>query len=94
VWNRGAEEMWGVRADEAINNALPKLDIGLPVDQLQKDISSILAEKSSVVDREMLATNRKGKKVELRVRLAPLMARDEPGVGGVIILTDEKDGAA
>ena len=94
LWNRGAEELWGVRADEAINNALPKLDIGLPFDVIQKDIGAILAEKETLVDRELTATNRRGKKVDLRVRLAPLMARDDSGVGGVIILTDDRNGEA
>jgi two-component system CheB/CheR fusion protein len=93
LWNRGAEELWGVRADEAINSALTQLDIGLPIDEIRKDISAILAEESSLVDREISATNRRGKKVDLRIRMAPLISRDDSGVGGVIILTDDRDGA-
>ena len=31
VWNRRAEDLWGLRADEAVDNHFLSLDIGLPV---------------------------------------------------------------
>ncbi|NUT55004.1 MAG: chemotaxis protein CheR, partial [Thermoleophilia bacterium] len=34
VWNRHAEDLWGVRADEALDQHLQALDIGLPTEQL------------------------------------------------------------
>jgi two-component system CheB/CheR fusion protein len=90
LWNRGAEELWGVRADEALNAALPELGIGLPLASLQQDIDSILARKTAVIEREVSATDSRGKTIYVRVTLAPLAARDPEGVDGVIIITDDK----
>ena len=40
AWNRGCEELWGLRSDEAVGAVLLTLDIGLPVEQLKPLIGS------------------------------------------------------
>ena len=35
VWNRQAEELWGLRPEEAVGQHFLNLDIGLPTDQLR-----------------------------------------------------------
>jgi two-component system CheB/CheR fusion protein len=70
AWNARAEDLWGVRADEAVGEHLMNLDIGLPVEQLRQPLRAQLADGDSephtlVVD----AVNRRGRRVRVRVAL-------------------------
>ena len=38
AWNAKAEDLWGVRADEALGRHLLNLDIGLPLDGLRQPL--------------------------------------------------------
>jgi two-component system CheB/CheR fusion protein len=42
IWNHSAEELWGIRADEAQGQAFPNLDIGLPVQHLVRPMQTVL----------------------------------------------------
>jgi two-component system, chemotaxis family, CheB/CheR fusion protein len=42
MWNRMAEELWGLRFDEAKGQSLLNLDIGLPVRQLRRPIEACM----------------------------------------------------
>src|SRR5262249_43056308 len=42
VWNRRAEDMWGLRADEVQGRSFLNLDIGLPVQELRPMIRACL----------------------------------------------------
>ena len=42
VWNQRAEDLWGVRPDEAVDNHLLALDIGLPSEQLAAPLRAVL----------------------------------------------------
>src|SRR4051794_20920477 len=42
VWNSPAEDMWGIRQNEAIDQHLLALDIGLPVDELRPALRNVL----------------------------------------------------
>jgi two-component system, chemotaxis family, CheB/CheR fusion protein len=88
LWNKGAEELWGVSAAEAINSAIGSIDFGLPVDELSSSIQAILGGSEMRIEKDVLATNRRGKKIDCHVTLAPLLAKDQKSVAGVIILTD------
>ena len=87
-WNKGAEDLWGVRQEEASHRRLPDLDIGLPLDELDAGFKKILDGTERRIDLTVDARNRRGKPVECRVSLAPLMSRNDSAVQGVIILTD------
>jgi two-component system CheB/CheR fusion protein len=70
AWNARAEDLWGVRADEAVGEHLMNLDIGLPVEKLRQPLRAQLADGDSephtlVVD----AVNRRGRRVRVRVAL-------------------------
>jgi two-component system CheB/CheR fusion protein len=85
VWNGGAEELWGLRSQEAIGKHLFNLDIGLPFETLKKPLRAALHGESppAVVVR---ATNRRGRTVDCRVACTPLVhVRD---VGGVILFME------
>src|SRR5262249_53325314 len=45
IWSRRAEDMWGLRADEAQNKNFLNLDIGLPVESLKAPIRACLTQE-------------------------------------------------
>ena len=47
VWNRGCEELWGLRSDETVGTVLTSLDIGLPTDEMKPLIGKALGGKGS-----------------------------------------------
>ena len=94
LWNKGADELWGVRASEATHRPLSQLDIGLPIAELEDGFADILAGREQRIDMTLKATNRRGKAIDCNVSLAPLPSRDGTTVSGVIILTDAGQAAA
>jgi two-component system CheB/CheR fusion protein len=70
AWNAKAEDLWGVRSDEALGRHLLNLDIGLPLDGLRQPLRKQL--DGSDVSPEMLvldAVNRRGRALQIRVTL-------------------------
>jgi two-component system CheB/CheR fusion protein len=93
VWSSKAEDLWGVRADEAEGASLLNLDIGLPVAELRQPVRKALAETDGAVQELVLpATNRRGRAIECRVACAPLVGRDTNAPQGVIVIMEEVDG--
>jgi two-component system CheB/CheR fusion protein len=89
-WNSRAEDMWGLRSDEAIQKNFLNLDIGLPTDQLRAPIRSSLAGEHQEVMLD--ATNRRGKSMRLKVTCTPLASPTKQNVSGVILLMEPVDG--
>ena len=86
AWNRRAEDMWGLRADEVEGTHFLNLDIGLPVDKLTPAIRSVLSGSSGGEELVVDARTRRGEEVSCRVRVAPM--RDDGNVAGVILMMD------
>jgi two-component system CheB/CheR fusion protein len=92
IWNRHAEDLWGLRADEVIGQHFLGLDIGLPVDELRANIRAALAGADGRGELTLDATDRRGRPLRCAVTALPLVVgRDE--VTGVIILMERRDGA-
>ena len=89
VWNAGALDMWGVRAEEAQGISLFSLDIGLPVGELHQPIREILSRAATHRELSLPAINRRGKAIRCRVSAAPLVGNDK-SVTGVILLMEEE----
>jgi two-component system CheB/CheR fusion protein len=85
-WNRYAEDLWGVRADEAEGRPLADLDIGLPVDGVRSAIRTALAAEEPA-ETTVDAMNRRGKAIRCRVRCVPLRVMSDH-VSGVIMLME------
>jgi two-component system, chemotaxis family, CheB/CheR fusion protein len=83
-WNAGAEELWGVRADEVRGKHFMNIDIGLPVEQLRTAIRRTLAD-GTTAHVAVPATNRRGRTVECAVTLTPLDGAGGNGARGVIM---------
>ncbi len=90
VWNEKAEELWGLRASEAIGQNFLNLDIGLPVEQLRPAIRSCLNPELAALSEVMVdAVNRRGRSIRCEVTATPL--KESQQVQGVILLMEALD---
>ena len=90
IWNRHAEDLWGLRAAEAEGRNLLNLDIGLPVDRLRQPIRQMLQD-GTLEGRSVLtvqATNRRGQAIQCRISCSP-MGDKEGAISGIILLMEE-----
>ncbi|HWG00978.1 MAG TPA: CheR family methyltransferase [Trebonia sp.] len=94
VWSPGAEDLWGLRPEEAESEELLTLDIGLPVAELAPMLREVL--RSAAIDgaapahvHHVTAVNRRGKTVDLQIAASP-MRTEEGGVSGIILVIDQR----
>ena len=87
VWNTQSEELWGLRAAEAVDRNVLALDVGLPVDQLASSLRAVLTGQTTTAEVTLTAVNRRGRTVQCEVSCSPLTALDG-SVRGVIIMVD------
>jgi two-component system CheB/CheR fusion protein len=92
AWNRRAEDLWGVRADEAVGRHMLNLDIGLPTERLRPLVKGVLAGDGHAGDLTLDAVNRRGRSVTVSVSSSELRLLDAE-VTGAILLISEVDGA-
>jgi two-component system CheB/CheR fusion protein len=89
VWNARAEELWGVRQEEAVGQHLLNMDIGLPVERLRPLVRQVWADGAAhgqaveVVD----AVNRRGRAVRVTVSVTPLRKPAQAPTGAVIVMS-------
>ena len=88
MWNHRAEDLWGLRADEAQGKGLLNLDIGLPVQELRGVVRASLAGETGREEVVLDAVNRRGKKIKCRVICSPLVTPGKKREG--VILTMEE----
>ncbi|NUO36934.1 MAG: PAS domain-containing protein [Dermatophilaceae bacterium] len=86
IWNRNAQELWGVRSDEAVGMHLFSLDFGLPTDDVKPLLRAVLADPSATRQLSVDAINRRGRPVTLSVTVAALMSRGD--ATGVLLVMD------
>jgi two-component system, chemotaxis family, CheB/CheR fusion protein len=92
VWNHRAEDLWGLRQDEALEHHLLSLDIGLPVEKIAAPLRAVMG---GVSDREasvVEAVNRRGRTISCTTTILPLLSRDGDGQGvrGAIVLMEDE----
>jgi two-component system CheB/CheR fusion protein len=90
VWNRHAEDLWGLRSEEVAGKNFLNLDIGLPVDRLKQPIRTCLNGDGDHQQLLLDATNRRGKPIQCEVTCTPLFGASKQ-VQGVIVLMEGKD---
>lgn len=95
-WNRRAEDLWGLRIEEAQGRNFLNLDIGLPVEQLKGPIRACLASDNERESTDVVldATNRRGKTMRVKVTCTQLANPDRGDPQGVILLMEVTDGAS
>ena len=88
LWNRRAEDLWGLRDNEVLNRPFLRLDIGLPVGQLVDLTQTALQPEPRLTEQVVEATTRRGKRIRCRVAATPLVD-DSNGIRGVVLLMEE-----
>jgi two-component system, chemotaxis family, CheB/CheR fusion protein len=87
VWSPGAEELWGLRPEEAQSREFLTLDIGLPATGFAPWLLATL-DRGRPSNSDVTAVNRRGKTVDLHVAASPMYTEDGT-VGGVILVIDQ-----
>jgi two-component system CheB/CheR fusion protein len=67
AWNAGAQELWGVRPEEAQGQHLLNLDVGLPAHDLGQMVREALNDAGYVREVSVDAINRRGRTVAVRL---------------------------
>jgi len=67
IWNRGCEELWGLRTDETVGATLPTLDFGLPMEDVKQLIGKAFVDPGSFGEVTIDAINRRGRSLRIRV---------------------------
>ncbi|MBD3924957.1 PAS domain S-box protein [Nocardioides cavernae] len=92
AWNSRAEDLWGVRTDEALGEHLMNLDIGLPLEQLRQPIKTQFADAAvepSVIVLD--AVNRRGKSLQVHVTLTHIVDHGASAPAAMLVM-DVVDG--
>jgi two-component system, chemotaxis family, CheB/CheR fusion protein len=88
MWNRRAEDLWGLRSDEAIGQHFLNLDIGLPFEQVRPLLRRALGDHAEAGETAIEAVNRRGRPVLIRVACTPLGPQNggPPGEGAIVVM--------
>ena len=89
VWNRRAEDLWGLRQDEIIGQHFLNLDIGLPTQQLRPLIRRTLVGDSGPREVVLSAVNRRGRPIQVRVASSPLDRTDGSAEGAILLMEQD-----
>ena len=87
-WNRGAEELWGLRANEVQAESFFALDFGLPTADLRDPVQTCLSERRSTGPVDLPAVNRRGRPIVCSVTCTPLEGATE---GGVVVFMEPRE---
>jgi two-component system, chemotaxis family, CheB/CheR fusion protein len=86
-WNKGAEELWGLRADEVRNQPFFSLVFGLPTAEIHTVVQECLATGRRTGPIHVAAINRIGRSITCTVTCSPLKSN---GAGeGAVLLMEE-----
>jgi len=90
LWNKRAEDLWGVRAQEVRGKSLLSLDIGLPVDKLP--LHAFLTGTAEYEEFTLEAVNRRGRAFQCHVECTPFTNSQGQNDGIVLIMDDAEEG--
>jgi two-component system CheB/CheR fusion protein len=86
-WNKGAEELWGLRAEEVSNQPFFQLDFGLPTGELRDIVNECLTSSRRTGPLQVAAINRIGRAITCTVTCSPLKGKGE-GEGAVLLMEE------
>jgi two-component system CheB/CheR fusion protein len=86
IWNRGCEDLWGLRADEAVGSPLTDLEIGLPLDPVKRMIGNSFVDPDTVGEATIEAVNRRGKQVQIRLTCTGFRSSDDGAHGALLLM--------
>jgi two-component system CheB/CheR fusion protein len=88
AWNSTAQELWGLRPEEAVGEHFLNLDIGLPTEQLHPVIRQALAGDEAGRELSVRAVNRRGRAIQVRVLGSALRGEGDEIVGVMLTMED------
>jgi two-component system CheB/CheR fusion protein len=86
VWNRGCEELWGLRSDEAVGASLGSLDSGLPTDAIKPLIGNAFVDSDSTRETVVDAVNRRGRQARIRISCTAFRGADGAAQGALLLM--------
>ena len=86
VWNRGAEDLWGLRRDEVAGTHLLNLDVGFPMVDLRSMLGSALVDPLFTTETELDAVNRRGREIHIRLVCSALRAPGGTPQGALLFM--------
>jgi len=89
IWNRRAEDLWRLRADEVQGRSILNLDIGLPVGELRDVIRPCLSGDGDHQQVVLDAVNRRGRKIKCRITCTPLVTPNKKREGVILLMEEE-----
>ena len=93
AWNSRAEDLWGVRSDEAVGAHLLNLDIGLPLGELRQSLRHHLTDRSPTPDEFLLdAVNRRGRSLQVKVTVTAIVEDGATPGRAAMVVMDVVDG--
>ncbi|SMF49853.1 two-component system, chemotaxis family, CheB/CheR fusion protein [Azospirillum oryzae] len=87
-WNRWCENVWGLRNEEVTGQSFLNLDIGLPVQRLRDALHDALTTQMPAEATEIEAMDRRGRRIDCRIRLSPLLYDSRQPRGVILIVED------
>ncbi|WP_438292634.1 CheR family methyltransferase [Streptomyces sp. HUAS TT7] len=84
-WNRGAVDLWGLRADEVLNEPFFSLDFGLPTEVLQPVVAECLTSHKRSGPIGVQSLSRIGRPITCDVFCSPFDGHN----GGVVLMMEE-----
>jgi two-component system CheB/CheR fusion protein len=93
VWNHRAQDLWGLRPEEATGQHFLDLDIGLPTERLRSLIGRTLTGEDGLQETVVAAVNRRGRTIDVRVLGSTLRGRTD-GPAGIILTMESLDDRA
>jgi two-component system CheB/CheR fusion protein len=91
AWNRGAEDLWGVRREEAEGTHLPNLDIGLPPAELRPAVREALTDPAYHRSLLLDAINRRGRQAKVRLLCGALRGQKNVSHGALLVMEAVQD---
>ena len=86
-WNKGAEELWGLRAEEVSNEPFFLLDFGLPTGEVRGIVNQCMATSRRTGPIQVAAINRIGRTIRCTVTCSPLKGNRD-GEGAVLLMEE------
>jgi len=89
LWNRTAEEIWGLRSDEAVAHSFFSLDFGLPRNQSLRDaVAACIEGRSQREELDLDAVDRRGRQAKVHLTVTCVTGRGDGR--DVLIVMDTK----
>jgi two-component system, chemotaxis family, CheB/CheR fusion protein len=86
VWNRGAEDLWGLRREEVQGVHLLNLGIGFPVVDLRPMLGSALVDPLFTTKMEVSAVNRRGREINVQLVCSALRTAESTPQGAILVM--------